>query len=67
MPARAVSPRDATRPPHSRTAQGTKLELIYVGNCVSRRGLPIVFEALGELRSDEVRLPVVGNGEALEV
>jgi glycosyltransferase involved in cell wall biosynthesis len=66
MPANAVSPRDATTPPHARAEQGARLELIYVGNCVSRRGLPIVFEALRELRSEEVRLRVVGNGEALE-
>ena len=66
MPANAVSPRDAATPPRERTTQGGRLELIYVGNCVSRRALPIVFEALREFRPDEVRMRVVGNGEALE-
>jgi glycosyltransferase involved in cell wall biosynthesis len=66
MPANAVSPRDAATPPRAHYAPSTRLELIYVGNCVSRRAMPIVFEALREFKSEEVRLRVVGNGEALE-
>jgi glycosyltransferase involved in cell wall biosynthesis len=66
VPANAVSERDAATPPRPPGIGGGRLELIYVGNCVSRRGLPIVFEALREFRADEVRLRVVGAGDALE-
>jgi len=66
MPANAVSVRDAATPPRDRTRQGGRLELIYVGNCVSRRALPIVFESLREFSPDEVRFRVVGKGEALQ-
>jgi glycosyltransferase involved in cell wall biosynthesis len=68
MPANAVSPRDAAAPPREPSSRdGKRLELIYVGNCVSRRALPIVFEALREFTSDQVRFRVVGNGEALDL
>jgi len=66
VPANAVSERDAATPPRPPGIRGGRLELIYVGNCVSRRGLPIAFEALREFKADEVRLRVVGGGDALE-
>lgn len=66
MPANAVSPRDAATPPREHTKRNGRLELIYVGNCVSRRALPMVFESLVEFTPEEVRFRVVGKGEALE-
>jgi len=65
VPANAVSARDAAAPPRESAAKDGPLELIYVGNCVARRGMPIVFEALRAFVPEEVRLRVVGDGAAL--
>ena len=40
--------------------------LLYVGNCVATRAMPIVFEALGQSRLTDYELLVVGGGPALE-
>lgn len=65
VPANAVSPKDLSVTPLDRTKLGECYQLIYVGNCVSRRALPIVFEALKNFLPEEVHLRVVGNGSAL--
>jgi glycosyltransferase involved in cell wall biosynthesis len=41
------------------------LRLLYVGNCVATRALPLVFEALRNASLDDFRLTVVGDGPAL--
>lgn len=66
VPANAVGPRDAETPARDATLSSGPLQLLYVGNCVSRRAMPIVFESLRELTENEARLRVVGNGAALE-
>lgn len=66
MPANAVSPRDAATPAREHVSSSSSIKLIYAGNCVSRRAMPIVFEALQEFTRDEAALLVVGNGEAWE-
>ena len=40
--------------------------LLYVGNCVATRALPLVFEALRNSRLQNVRLTIVGSGPALK-
>src|SRR4030095_16891591 len=42
------------------------LSLLYVGNCVATRSLPIVLQALTIARLDNCRLVVAGLGSALE-
>lgn len=65
LPANAVHPSDQQasirKPVHGQT-----LQLLYVGNCVARRGLPIILETLRRFKAGEVRLRVVGAGEALD-
>jgi len=39
--------------------------LLYVGNCVSTRAMPLVFDALQHSALDNWKLTVVGNGPAL--
>ncbi|MEI6656209.1 MAG: glycosyltransferase family 4 protein, partial [Verrucomicrobiota bacterium] len=39
--------------------------ILYVGSCVERRGLRLLFEAMTKLDSSRVRLVVVGAGPAL--
>lgn len=65
LPANAVNRADLhTFPDFSVKGLGT-LELLYVGNCVARRGIPLVLEALKSFTSSEIRLRVVGDGPAL--
>ncbi len=42
------------------------LELLYVGNCVARRAIPLVLQAMKEPGLERARLKVVGAGPALE-
>ncbi len=39
--------------------------LLYVGNCVERRGLPLLLEAMKDLDTSQVTLVVAGAGPAL--
>jgi glycosyltransferase involved in cell wall biosynthesis len=41
------------------------LHLLYVGNCVATRAVPLVFEALRHSGLKKVRLTIVGSGPAL--
>jgi glycosyltransferase involved in cell wall biosynthesis len=43
----------------------TSFQLLYVGNCVATRALPLVFDALRRLERPNVRLTIVGAGPAL--
>ncbi|MDB6066749.1 MAG: Alpha-D-kanosaminyltransferase [Pedosphaera sp.] len=43
------------------------LNILFVGNCVATRSMPLVFEALKNLPALPWRLTVVGGGSALEV
>jgi glycosyltransferase involved in cell wall biosynthesis len=40
--------------------------LLHVGNCVERRGMPLVFEALKDFPAEELRLIIAGAGPALK-
>ncbi len=42
------------------------LELLYVGNCVARRAMPLVMQAMKEPGLEKARLKVVGAGPALD-
>jgi glycosyltransferase involved in cell wall biosynthesis len=45
--------------------KGSTFKLLYVGNCVPTRALPIVFEALRESGLTEYELSIVGDGPAV--
>ena len=47
-----------------RTARSGPLKLIYAGNCVATRGIPLVLRAIRG--SADIKLTVVGGGTALE-
>ncbi len=53
-------PEPAVRPAHK------EFELLYVGNCVATRALPLVFAAIRNCGLRNVKLTVVGTGPALE-
>lgn len=50
----------------SKDVSTKELNLLYVGNCVHTRSMPIVFDALRLGRLDDCHLTVVGGGVALE-
>lgn len=50
----------------SKAGATTSLHLLYVGNCVHTRSLPIVFDALKLGGLEDCQLTVVGGGVALE-
>ena len=52
-------PEPAVRPAHK------EFELLYVGNCVATRALPLVFAALNHSGLSNVKLTVVGAGPSL--
>lgn len=54
-------------PPPERTADPkSPLKLLFVGNCVATRAMPLVFEALKHVPDDCCELTVVGAGAALQ-
>jgi glycosyltransferase involved in cell wall biosynthesis len=59
--------REEPAPPAPRPRQpGAPLMLLFVGNCVATRSLPLVFEAIKSKPQLNCRLTVVGGGVALE-
>jgi glycosyltransferase involved in cell wall biosynthesis len=58
--------RDDPPPPPARAREaGAPLNLLFVGNCVATRSIPLVLAALKRIPADIVRLTVVGSGAAL--
>ncbi len=54
-------------PPTQNSVKGAKpFQLLYVGNCVATRGIPIAFEALRQSRLEDFDFAIVGDGPALE-
>jgi len=67
VPPNALRPEDerlAAPTPRSRTP-GAPRRLLYVGNCVHTRALPLVFEAMQASGLREFKLTIVGSGPAL--
>src|ERR1041385_3822010 len=66
VPPNALRPEDDLWQPRSTIRDwNSPLQLLYVGNCVATRALPIVFEALKRSASREYELTIVGSGPAL--
>jgi glycosyltransferase involved in cell wall biosynthesis len=66
VPANALRPQDEACQPPPPKVTSDKLKLLYVGNCVATRSLPLVFEALKESGLTDYELKIVGGGPALE-
>src|SRR5436190_21596253 len=66
VPANALRPQDEACQPPPPKASGESLKLLYVGNCVATRSLPLVFEALKESGLTDYELKIVGGGPALD-
>jgi len=52
-------------PPAEAAAGGAAFRMLYVGNCVPTRAIPLVLEALLQARLGDYELTVVGDGPAL--
>ena len=67
VPPNALRPEDENLPSVARPARaaGSALHLLYVGNCVATRAIPLVFEAMVESGLADCKLIVVGGGPAL--
>ena len=66
VPPNALRPEDEQYPEPQLHPNGDTFQLIYVGNCVATRALPIVFDALRRTKIPNTKLTVVGAGTALE-
>ena len=64
VPPNALRAGDAPQPGAARDAH-PGLRLLYVGNCVATRSLPLVLQALERLREPSLTLTVAGQGSAL--
>jgi glycosyltransferase involved in cell wall biosynthesis len=68
VPPNALRPEEenmaAVQPP-VRQGEDARVRLVYVGNCVATRAIPLVLEALARPEVTDARLTVVGEGPAL--
>jgi len=69
VPPNALRPEDElfTRPASRPIGNGATFKLLYAGNCVATRALPIVFEALQQSALTDYELCIVGAGPAIPV
>lgn len=67
VPPNALSAEDElhVRPPARAVTGDSTLRLLYVGNCVARRAIPLVLEAVRQSGLPDCELAVVGDGPAL--
>src|SRR5262249_24569032 len=69
VPPNALRPEDENRsPPPARPQNGGAFKLLYVGNCVATRAIPIVIESLAALSEsglNDFQLDIVGDGPAV--
>ncbi len=67
VPPNALRPEDENRQTEARSAKtGSRpLHLLYVGNCVATRAIPLVFDALAQSGLSEYKFSIVGGGPAL--
>jgi glycosyltransferase involved in cell wall biosynthesis len=68
VPPNALRPEDEKWTPQDRPprAPGAPFRLLYVGNCVATRAIPIVLEALAAARIENAEFNILGGGPALE-
>jgi glycosyltransferase involved in cell wall biosynthesis len=65
VPPNALRPEDEQFPLPELRPENDAFHLLYVGNCVATRALPLVFAALRQIKADRLKLTVVGAGPAL--
>jgi glycosyltransferase involved in cell wall biosynthesis len=68
VPPNALRARDEAlvAEPLKPAASGPAFRLIYVGNCVATRAIPLVFEALEKSELPDFQFTIVGSGPALD-
>jgi glycosyltransferase involved in cell wall biosynthesis len=68
VPPNALRPEDENLPPPTPKvrAPNAPLHLLYIGYCLPRRSVPLVFDALIQSGLKNYRLTVLGEGPALE-
>jgi glycosyltransferase involved in cell wall biosynthesis len=64
VPANTIRPGENAVQQRIRSREGT-FQLLYVGNCVATRAIPIVFYALLESKLANVNLSIIGKGPAI--
>ena len=68
VPPNSLRPEDEARPPRARwpASESQRLfNLLYVGNCVATRAIPLVFDALLKSGLTDYEFHIVGDGPAL--
>jgi glycosyltransferase involved in cell wall biosynthesis len=67
VPSNALRPEDEEEPePRNAAARNAStFKLLYVGNCVATRALPLVFEALHQSGLTDYELSIIGEGPAV--
>src|SRR5262249_39055679 len=70
VPSNALRPEDEEEPkPRNVAAQGhhntSTFKLLYVGNCVATRAVPLVFEALHQSGLTDYEFSIIGEGPAV--
>jgi glycosyltransferase involved in cell wall biosynthesis len=66
VPPNALRAEDEQYPAPQLRPETEAFHLLYVGNCVATRALPLVFAALRQIKTSGIKLRVVGAGPALE-
>jgi glycosyltransferase involved in cell wall biosynthesis len=66
VPPNALRPEDEAWAAPTARAASASLKLLYVGNCVATRSMPLVFEALRASGLVDYELKIVGGGPALD-
>jgi glycosyltransferase involved in cell wall biosynthesis len=68
VPPNAIRPEDATAPGLARRrATSESFRLLYVGNCLPTRAMPLVFDALARTGFDDYELTIIGDGLGLKL
>ena len=67
VPPNAMRPEDEQTPTHSYVPATDKtFRLLYVGNCLPTRAMPLAFAALARARMDDCELTIIGHGSGFE-
>ena len=67
VPPNATRPEDAVAPLRVERAPGSRFEILYVGNCLETRAVPLVFHALALAGMPDYRFRVIGSGSGLKL
>lgn len=66
VPPNAVRAEDEQSPPPSRTRTDGTFRLLYVGNCLATRALPLAFAALAQAPMQDWEFVIIGRGAGFD-